>query len=172
MPLELQIIRAAEFIQVGTHGTFDLTASKDALATLAGACRKRGINLALLDLRDVRPGPRPVFAPSDLASLVSAFPEMGFGRHQRLAILYQSDPHKRARLFAFLSSMHGWNVQAFGDFERAMIWLSSKPRPTVAVHGPTAQRRVPIRVGKPSAQSSGRPVSVKGREKRTNQPRL
>jgi hypothetical protein len=171
MPLDLQIIQAAEFIQVGTHGTFDLVASREALATLAGACRRRGINLALLDLRDLRPGPRPVFTPADLASLVGAFPEMGFGRHQRLAILYHSDPHKRARLFAFLSSMHGWNVQAFGDFEKALIWLSSKPKPNLAGKQPTTERRVPIRIGKLPAASAATPVSVKGRQKTIGGPR-
>ena len=147
MPLEMQIIRATEFVQVGAHGQFDLAASKEALAALAGACRKRGINLALLDLRELRPGPKPVFTAADLCALVSTFPEVGFGKHQRLAILYHSDPHKRARLFAFLSSMHGWSVRAFGDFEKAILWLSG-PQKRALSPKPPAEKPIPIRVEK------------------------
>jgi hypothetical protein len=124
MPQELQIIRAAEFIRMGAQGHFDLAASKAALAELARACHKRGINQAMMDLRALHPGPKPVFTPADLAALVSTFKEIGFTHQQRLAVLYGSDPHRRARLFAFLSTMHGWSVRAFGDFEEALLWLS------------------------------------------------
>ena len=55
MPMELQIIRAQEFIRLGAHGNFDLDASKAVLAQLAAACWKRGINQALLDLRALQP---------------------------------------------------------------------------------------------------------------------
>jgi len=124
MPLELHIIRAQEFIQMGAQGDFDLTASKTVLATLARACRKRNINQALLDLRDLHFGPKPVFSPADLADLVGTFREIGFTHRQKLAILYRSDPYRRARLFAFLSTLHGWQVKAFRDFEEAFLWLS------------------------------------------------
>jgi hypothetical protein len=135
MPLELQIIRASEFVRLGAQGHFDLAASKAALAVLAGACRKRGISQALLDLRALRPGPKPVFSTADLIELVKTFREVGFTRQQRLAILYQSDPHKRARLFAFLSTLHGWSVQAFGDFEKAIFWLARGTQPSADAAG-------------------------------------
>lgn len=126
MPLELQIIRAREFIRLGAHDRFDLAASKAALAHLVQACRKRGINQALLDLRAVQPGPTPIFSARDLATLVGTFREIGFSTDQRLAILYTCDPHRRARLFAFLSTLHGWNVAAFERFEDAVIWLAEE----------------------------------------------
>jgi hypothetical protein len=124
MPMELQIIRASEFIRLGPRGKFDLKASQAALAELAGACRKRGINQALMDLRALQPGPKPVFSPNDLAVLVNTFREMGFTHRQRLAVLYRSDPHHRARLFAFIAKLRGWSVHAFDDFEKALAWLS------------------------------------------------
>ncbi len=146
MPLELQIIRANEFIRLGAQGHFDLTASKAALAELAAACRKRGIHQALMDLRALRPMPKPVFSPADLIELVNTFREVGFTHEQRLAILYQSDPHHRARLFAFLSIVRGWNVQAFGDFEQALTWLSGEPEnPAVAVSRSAAEKKIPVR---------------------------
>jgi hypothetical protein len=64
--------------------------------------------------------------PDDLAALVNTFREIGFTRKQRLAVLYESDPHFRARLFAFIGKLRGWTVQAFRSFEDAIQWLSSE----------------------------------------------
>jgi hypothetical protein len=126
MPLELQLIRASEFVRLSADGHFDLETSKVALATIARACRKRGIERALLDLRALRPGLKPVFSPRDLASLVNTFHEIGFTRKQRLAVLYTSDPHGRARMFSFISTIHGWQVRGFASFEDAIFWLSEE----------------------------------------------
>ena len=123
MPLDLQIIRASEFIRLGAKGRVDLKASREILAEIARACRKRGVNRALVDVRALHQGPKPALSIQDLARLVSTFHEIGFRREQRLAVLYSSDPHHRARLFAFLSSLHGWQVRAFGEFEEAILWL-------------------------------------------------
>jgi hypothetical protein len=123
MPLDVQIIRASEFIRLGAKGRVDLKASREILAEIARACRKRGVDRALIDVRALVPGPKPTFSIQDLAGLVSTFHDIGFRREQRLAVLYSSDPHHRARLFAFLSNLHGWQVRAFGDFEEAIIWL-------------------------------------------------
>jgi hypothetical protein len=157
MSLELHIIRAADFIRLDATGHFDLASSKAALALLAKSCRKRGINQALLDLRGLRPGPKPVFSPRDLVEVVNTFPEVGFTDQQHLAILYHSDPHKRARLFAFLSTMHGWNVRAFGDYEEALHWLSSSLEAASAAKHAAAEQRVPIRVVKRVAKVVARP---------------
>jgi len=124
MPLELQIIRASEFLRVGPQGTLDLAASIEILRLLAGACARRGIDRAMLDLRDVHAGPTPMLTSEDLATLVNAFCEMGFSPRLRLAILYTSDPHRRARLFSFLTTLRGWNVKASDNFETALTWLS------------------------------------------------
>ncbi len=124
MPIELQIIRAREFIRLGAHGHIDFEASKAVLAQMANACWLRAIDQALLDLRELHPGAKPVFSPGDLAELVNTFHEIGFKRQQRLAVLYHDDPHRRARLFAAIAKQHGWSVQAFDDFEEAIIWLA------------------------------------------------
>ena len=128
MSWQIELIRAAEFVRLGPEGRFDLAASKAALGAVAAACRKRGVDNAVLDLRALQPGPKPVFTTSDLVELVNTFPAVGFTKELRLAILYRSDPHKRARLFAFVSTLHGWDVCAFGDFERALTWLTSHPK--------------------------------------------
>lgn len=154
MPMELQLIRAQEFIRLGAHGHFDLEASKVALAQLAAACWKRGTNQALLDLRALHPGPKPIFAPTDLVALVQTFCEIGFTHQQRLAVLYGSDPHHRARLFAFLATLRGWNVQAFDNFEAAVTWLAGVGEPLAKTELTSGMEQVPVRQPKASKDSS------------------
>ncbi len=143
--MELQIIRAHEFIRLGPKGHFDLKTSKAVLAAMARACCKRGINQALIDLRALHPGPKPVFSPNDLVTLVNTFREVGFTHKQRLAILYGTDPHHRARLFAFIAKLRGWSVQAFDDFEKAMHWLSRADEAQVETEFTPVAKRVPVR---------------------------
>src|SRR5262249_28067505 len=101
MPVELQIIRAADFIRMGGQGKFDLAASCAALADLAEACRRRGIDRALLDARNATAD----LTPAELAALVNVFHEIGFTKAQRLAILHSAERSERAQLFAFISRM-------------------------------------------------------------------
>jgi hypothetical protein len=136
--MELQIIRAHEFIRLGADDYLDLAASKALLAELASACRKRGIQQALLDVRDLRPRPKPWFSPSDLAALINTFREIGFKREDKLAVLYYSDPHHRAREFAFMGRLRGWNVRAFDNYEEAFTWLAltKNGKPKTAEYAP------------------------------------
>jgi hypothetical protein len=145
--MELQIIRAQEFVRLGAHGRIDLKASKEILAKLAAACWKRGINQALLDLRALHVGPKPVFSPNDLAVLVNTFREIGFTHRERLAVLYSADPHHRARMFSFIATLHGWNVRAFAGFEEAVAWLSgAEPEHSEVETVPTTKAvKVPVR---------------------------
>jgi len=145
MPMELQIIRAQEFIKLGAKGHFDMKASKAVLAQLAAACWKRGINQALLDLRALQPGPKPVFSPNDLVTLVNTFCKVGFTHDLRLALLYGSDPHHRARLFAFIAKLRGWKVQAFDNFEAAVLWLSAMEEPQVETEFTPRAKKVSVR---------------------------
>ena len=137
MPVELQIIRAHEFVRVGPQEHLNLEESKNALGLLAKACRKRGIGRALLDLRELPIPDKPLFTSSDLASLVETFREVGFTPKQRLAVLYHSDPHHGARMFAFMSSLRGFQVRAFEKFEAALLWLSEmQEQPDIAENVP------------------------------------
>lgn len=162
MSLQIEIIRAAEFIRVGAEGRFDLPASKEMLRTVVAACRKRGIDNAVVDLRALLPGPKPVFSTSDLLELVNTFPEAGFTKQLRLAILYRSDPHKRARLFAFLGTLHGWQVQAFGDFEDAILWIAQRQETSDHPAQAPSGKSIPIRTRSHAARS---------RQSRTASPR-
>ena len=124
MPLELQIIRASEFVRVNASEQLDFEASVKALQMLALACRMRGLNSAIVDLRGMPVPSKPQFTTKQLAGLVSAFRQAGFSRHERLAILYSVDVYGGTRTFAFLSRLSGLQVQAFAEFERAFEWIS------------------------------------------------
>lgn len=128
MPLELEIIRASEFIRLGTSGKFDLASTCAALAKIAQVCRQRGIYRALIDVRNSEAD----LSPSDIASLVSTFHDAGFDRKQRLAVLHPVNRYQRARLFALISRLKGWSVWAFDKFEDALCWLSEYQEETEA----------------------------------------
>ena len=124
MPVELQIIRASEFIRLNAKGHLNLQASKEVLALLAHACWKRGLTTAMLDLRAVPIPEKPLFTADEISTLVDSFCGAGFSRKHRLAVVYQSDRHGGARTFASLSRNRGLQVHAFPDFESALLWLS------------------------------------------------
>lgn len=145
MPLNLQIIKASEFIRLGAKGRVDVKESREILAEIARACRKRGVNRALLDVRAVHVGPKPVFSLQELARLVRTFHELGFRKEHRLAVLYSADPHHRARLFAFLSNLHGWQVRSFHEFEEAIVWLW-QTEPGEKIQPRERAEQVPVKV--------------------------
>jgi hypothetical protein len=129
MPVELHIIRASEFVRLDARELLDFQASKQALRTLAQACRTRGLDCALLDLRLIPIPVKPQFTATELAELVGVFREAGFTKDQRLAILYHHDVHGGIRNFAFIGRIRGLQVQAFSEYEAALNWLSAKPAP-------------------------------------------
>lgn len=142
MPLELQVIRASEFIQLDPSDLLDFEASRQALGSLAQACRTRGLDCALLDLRHIPVPLRPQFTATELAALVTAFHDAGFSRRQQLAILYHLDVHGGIRDFAFISRVRGLRVRAFTDYETAMLWL------TGAAEEPVCPGAVPVPIKK------------------------
>jgi len=155
MPIELQVIRASEFIRVSAKKLLNLEASKEALRVLAVACWKRGLSHALLDLRAVPVPEKPWFKPSELAALVDVFREAGFTTQQRLAILYRTDRYGGTRMFAFISQCKGLQVRAFGEFESALLWLSEERGAKSAFRGAS----IPIRfteVKRGSTSATGR----------------
>lgn len=151
MPIELQVIRASEFVCLDADELLDFEASKAALQGLAQACWKRGLNCAMLDLRDIPIPDKPHFTATELAALVGIFRDAGFTRQQRLAVLYQSDVHGGIRNFAFFGKMRGLHVQAFREFEAALQWLSGEPEnpgePQAGVPVPIAKREIKKRPG-------------------------
>jgi hypothetical protein len=80
---------------------------------------------------------------------MDTFFEIGFSKKQRLAVLYTSDPHRRARLFSFICLMHGWQVKGFGNFENAMLWLTEEASDRSSN---IPEEQIPVRVRAGSSQ--------------------
>jgi hypothetical protein len=141
-------------VRLGPTDQLDFEASKQALQVLAAACRKRGIDRAVLDLRSLAVPSKPLFTRTQLAALVETFHEAGFERQQRLAVLYQHDPHRGVRKFAFIGMLKGWQVRAFSDYEKALLWLSTDDPNEIG----REKQNVPVRV-------ANRRVQVKSKAK-------
>jgi len=120
MPQNLQIVRPSDFVCLDAQGKPDLAASERALSAVAKACVDRGIDCALLDVRNVQSNLGLV----DLYQLVKAFDAMGFQPNHRLAVLHRYSGGEGAEFFAICASMRGWNVRAFDNFEEAIEWFS------------------------------------------------
>ena len=174
MPVELQVIRASEFVCLDADEHRDFEASKKALQGLAQACRKRGLNRALLDLRGLPVLPRPHFTKDEVAALVGTFRAAGFTEKQRLAVLYEHDIYGIIQDFTLFSRTHGLQVQAFLDYEKAMSWLSGKLEDTTewrrGTHVPIAKPKAKKRPDKPAR--TGAPRSPRGKFKLKRSSRL
>jgi hypothetical protein len=132
MPFNLQIIRTSDFIRLNANGEYDSAASRAVLSKLAKATVEKGIDCALIDVRDARSD----MQMNDVYELALAFREMGFQKRHRLAILYRSTagehleffairPGERAQFFAMCASQDGLNVRAFDDYAQAMEWFAA-----------------------------------------------
>ena len=120
MAYNLHIVKTTDFIRVDASGKTDFERSYKVLAGVARACVERGIDHALLDIRDLE----GQLTTTELYSLARAFHEMGFRKNHRLAVLhrYRAD---RAELFATFAADHGWDVRGFENYEEAMEWFST-----------------------------------------------
>ena len=119
MPVNLHVIKTSDFVCLDGQGRFDVWQSKAMLEQIARTCVERGINCALLDVRDMRTD----MTSQDLQLLASAFPSMGFEKDHRLAVLHRFFSN-RADVFAMFANEQGWNVKAFDTYEDAIAWFS------------------------------------------------
>lgn len=96
MPFNLQIIRTSDFIRLNSVGEYDQEQTRGVLSKIAKACIARGVDYALVDVRDAR----SEMELNDLYQLALAFKEMGFRKNHRLAILYSSEAGEHVKFFA------------------------------------------------------------------------
>ncbi|HUA65603.1 MAG TPA: hypothetical protein VME24_07135, partial [Alphaproteobacteria bacterium] len=73
MPIELQVIRAIDFVRLDADEHVNFEESKKVLQELALTCRMRGLDRAMMDIRDIPIPDKPRFTDAELAALVSAF---------------------------------------------------------------------------------------------------
>ena len=119
MALEFHIITSHEFFRVGTHGELDWPKSLTVLSTLAKGFLERGTDLALLDVRDTQID----ISETQVEGLVLVLKQVGFRYHHRLAILHK--PRAGSGIFVKAARDHGFDMEHFDDYEKAVEWLSS-----------------------------------------------
>jgi hypothetical protein len=117
----LHVVRTDDFLRFRTDGSPDLEESIALLKRLAQECIALNLTRVLLDLR-ARKG-ESALSSQDIYTLVRTFHEIGFRKHQRLAILHRYRAGERAELFAMLAKLEGWNVETFESYEDAIDWF-------------------------------------------------
>ncbi|HEY7118459.1 MAG TPA: hypothetical protein VH475_17855 [Tepidisphaeraceae bacterium] len=122
MSHEIRIIPGHEFIRLDAAGNLDLRTSRELLSDIAAKCVANQVDRVLIDVRSGVSDLRPI----DLYELALTFPELGFERQDRLAILHRPGSVERASLFAANASHRGWHVRAFDSFEPAFEWLNEE----------------------------------------------
>jgi len=133
---QFQVIRASDFVCFDAEKHLDFDESKRVLQELAMACRKRGLDRAMVDLRDLPVPAKPRFTWAQLAEMAGAFRAAGFTGRQRLAVLHSHDTHGTIRDFVTISRMRGLQVEAFNAFDNAIHWLGKNAEhPAEHKHG-------------------------------------
>jgi hypothetical protein len=126
MPHTLHVVRTVDFLRFRTDGSPALEESVTLLTRLAQECMDLGLTRVLLDLRG-RSGESALSA-RDIYTLARTFHEIGFRKHQRLALLHRHRAGERAELFAMLAKLDGWNVETFENYEDAIEWFGEAYR--------------------------------------------
>src|SRR6476646_9988143 len=121
MGYNVHVVKSSDFVRLDARGRLDLAESRRVLSEVARECVRRGIDQALLDVRDLYTD----LKLADVYSLARAFQEMGFRRTDRLAVLHRYNSAEKAEFFALSAVDRGWDVRAFDNFEDAIEWFGS-----------------------------------------------
>jgi hypothetical protein len=123
MAHDIRLIHVRDFLRRDVDGVIDVKSSRRLLKELANASVERGNHRIFVDIRDTRPGGK--LSVVDILEIASILGELGFGPHNRIAIL--NDPKDDFDRGAFLETCavnRGINIRAFRDFEKAHFWLA------------------------------------------------
>ena len=120
MPYDIRVVPGRDFLRLDANGRVNLDQSRQILSDIARECAASGTTRILLDTRQAE----STMTEKDLYLLASAFGELGFQYHHRLAILHRPMNFDRAEFFAMCARTRGWQVDAFGSFEDAFNWLN------------------------------------------------
>lgn len=121
MAVEFQVLKSSEFVRIGAHGELDWEASIRTLAKIADEFQRKGMTLAMLDVRDGV----ATLSDEQVIALAGELVRIGMGKQHRLAVLHKPRPRPLADLFAAAAMLRGCDVMAFDDYESAAEWLSS-----------------------------------------------
>jgi len=119
MPAQIKVIRANDFIRAKPTGELDLEASERLLAGIAEAAAALDDFEILVDTREAQ----GTMSATDLWFLADKLVHYRSTFARKTAVLCPLEKFDRARFFAMCAENHGFNIQAFTDYEQAMEWL-------------------------------------------------
>ena len=129
MPATIHIIPAREFVVSSGSGEFDLDETRRFLKQTLGAANFNDQTHIMLDVREGQSNMRAF----EVFELVSVLEELDPPFHGKLAFLNRpKDSFNRAEFFAKCAQYRGFEVNAFQDFEQAILWLYP-PEPANAI---------------------------------------
>jgi hypothetical protein len=130
MALTIHFVRPEDFVRFRTDGFFDLAASKQLLTQVGATMRAKGVEHAILDLRQARGALTVV----DLYELVSSLADTGFQPSYHMAILHRPAVDELAQFFSLCAGNRGWHIGAFATFEEAFEWLNRNQHMNIRAH--------------------------------------
>jgi signal transduction histidine kinase len=119
VPGNVKIIRSREFIRLRADGEADLEAGERLLKEIAQAGEGLETFEVLVDTREVSGR----LSTADLWTLCERLVRYRRTFAHRTAILCPLERFDHARFFALCAENHGFNIQAFSEYEDAMEWL-------------------------------------------------
>jgi len=129
MTANIHIIPASDFVVSSATGHFDLEKTRAFLKKTLTAAQLNDQSHIMLDLR----GGSGTLRAFEVFELVSVLEEITPPFHGKLAFLNQpKDSFNRAEFFSRCARFRGFDVEAFQEFEKAILWLYPPQSPPVA----------------------------------------
>ena len=125
MAIDVRVVHVGEFIRTGADGALDLEVSKEILKRTVAEIKRTSIRHVLIDTRRATANWSTV-AMYELATVFVQDPEL---THARVAILTRHERIDNVSFMALVANNRGAHAMAFEDFEDAIDWLVTRPRP-------------------------------------------
>jgi hypothetical protein len=123
MAHDIRLVHVRDFLRRDVDGAIDVKSSKRLLKEVANGSVERDNHRIFIDIRDIPRGSK--LSAVDILEIARILGELGFGPHNRIAIL--NDPKDDFDRGAFLETCavnRSINIRAFRDFEKAHFWLA------------------------------------------------
>jgi hypothetical protein len=125
MPLNLKVIHAADFVRATPEGKANLEAGELLLKQIAEAGAGLEGFQVLVDTRRTSGS----LTATELWSLADRLVHYRRTFQNKTAIVCPIERFDHSRFFALCAENHGFNVQAFTSYEKAMRWLLDDDTP-------------------------------------------
>ena len=129
MNLNIQLIQYSDFIRTTPTGELDLESTRGLMTALAESVDQNSTYPMLIDVRQTS----SLLQKLDIFELASSLMQYGSTFRRRTAILTRDDDsYDRAAFFELVAHNRGYYVNAFSNFEEAIMWLAQEEASQIA----------------------------------------